>query len=72
MYIRYRYRIWTYLDNVVMSYFSDFIMYCHVNVLSGPYVLPGGGEAAWLLLAKQLLGMVILCGISIGITYFSV
>lgn len=32
----------------------------------------GGGEAAWLLLAKQLLGMVILCGISIGITYFSV
>lgn len=32
----------------------------------------GGGEAAWLLLAKQLLGMVVLCGISIGITYFSV
>ena len=68
MYVHYCY-MWTYLDNVVMS---GCIVYCHVNVLSGPSVLRGGGEAAWLLLAKQLLGMVILCGISIGITYFSV
>lgn len=32
----------------------------------------GGGEEAWLLLAKQLLGMAVLCGISIVITYVSV
>ncbi|CAK8991498.1 unnamed protein product [Durusdinium trenchii] len=32
----------------------------------------GGGEAAWQLMGIQLLGMVVLCGISIGITYVSV